>query len=57
MIDEIEEINSNREVAGMNELDEEEIQKLRSKVWKDYAVDASELEEKISDLKEELEDF
>ena len=57
MIDEIEEINCNREVAGMNELDEEEIQKLRFKVYKDYAVDASELEEKISDLKEELENI
>ena len=55
MIDEIEEINSNREVAGMNELDDDEIEKLRSKVWKDYAYDASELEEQISELEEELE--
>ena len=57
MIDEIDEINSNREVTGMNELDDDEIEKLRSKVWEDYAVDASELEEQISELEEELENI
>ena len=57
MIDEVEEINSNREIAGMNELDDEEMEKLRSKVWKDYADDAAELEEKISELEEELENI
>lgn len=57
VIDEAEEINSNREIAGMNELDEEEMEKLRSKLWKDYAEDAAELEEEISELEEELENI
>ena len=57
MIDEVEEINSNREITGMNELDDEEMEKLRSKVWEDYADDAAELEEKISELEEELENI
>ena len=55
--EEAEEINSNREIAGMNELDDEEMEKLRSKLWKDYAEDAAELEEKISELEEELENI
>lgn len=55
VMEEAEEINANREMAGLNELDEEEMEKLRSKIWKDYADDAAELEEKISELKEELE--
>ena len=53
--EEAEEINANREMAGMNELDDEEMEKLRSKVWKDYAIDEEELKEKIAELKEELE--
>ncbi len=57
VIDEAEEINSNREIAGMNELDNEEMEKLRSKLWKDYAEDATELEEEISKLEEELENI
>ena len=57
VVDEVEEINSNREIAGMNELDEEELEKLRSKVWEDYAEDVAELEEKISELEEELENI
>ena len=57
VIDEAEEINSNREIAGMNELDDEEMEKLRSKLWKDYAEDAAELEEEISELEEELENI
>lgn len=55
--EEVEEINANRELAGMNELDGEELGKLRSKLWKDYADDAAELEEKISELEEELENI
>ena len=55
--DEAEEINSNREIAGMNELDEEEMEKLRSKIWNDYIDDAEELKERIEELEEELEDF
>lgn len=53
--EEAEEINANREMVGMNELNEEEMEKLRSKVWKDYAIDEEELKEKIAELKEELE--
>lgn len=55
--EEADEINANREIAGMNELDNEEMEELRSKLWKDYADDAEELEEKISELEEELENI
>ena len=55
--DEAEEINSNREIAGMNELDDEEMEKLRSKIWEDYTDDAAELREKISTLEEEISEL
>lgn len=55
--EEADEINANREIAGMNELDDEEMERLRIKLWKDYAADATELEEKISELEEELENI
>lgn len=56
--EEADEINANREIAGMNELDNEEMEKLRDTIWKrDYAEDAAELEEKISELESELEEL
>ena len=50
----MDEINASRETAGMNELDDEEMEELRAKLWEDYAEEAKELEEKISELEEEL---
>jgi predicted nuclease with TOPRIM domain len=50
--------NAYREIAGMNKLDDEEMESLRSEVWaNNYADDAAELEEKIHELEEELEDL
>lgn len=53
--EEVDQINSNREMAGMNELDDEELDKLRSKLWADYAEDAKEIEERIAILTVELD--
>lgn len=53
--EEVGQINSNREMAGMNELDDEEVDKLRSKLWADYAEDAKEIEERITILTAELD--
>jgi len=56
--EQIDEINSNRELAGMNELDEEEIESLRMAIWRsNYQSDADDLEEEIADLEEELEEW
>lgn len=52
--EEVDQINSNREMTGMNELDDEELDKLRSKLWADYAEDAKEIEERITILTVEL---
>lgn len=52
--DEVDEINSNRERAGMNELDDKE----RALLWKkNYADDFDSLEEELKELKEELEEL
>lgn len=55
--EEADEINAHREIAGMNELDNAEMEELRAKIWKDYEEEATELEEKIAELEEELEDI
>ena len=54
----IDEINSNREIEGVNELDKEEIESLKTEVWHiDYKYDIDGLEERISELEEELENI
>lgn len=56
--EQIDEINSSRELAGMNELDEEEIESLKTEIWSNnYKSDADDLEEEISDLEEELKEW
>lgn len=51
-------INSNREIAGLNELDADEMEKLRNMIWeRDYAENCAELEERIAELERELENF
>ena len=57
VIDYADEVNANREIAGMNELDDTEMEELRLRLWKDYADEAKELEEKIAELEEELENI
>lgn len=59
LAEEIDEINGNREIAGMNELDEEEIVKLQKKLWntEDFAERSEELNDKIFELEEELENI
>lgn len=58
VVDYADEVNANREIAGMNELDNEEMESLRNEIWaNNYADDAAELEEKIAELKEELENL
>ena len=53
----IDEMNARYEVAGMNELDDTEIDTIRQRMWDTFADDAKELEEKIAELKEELENI
>lgn len=54
----IDEINSNREIEGMNELCKKEIESLKTEVWHiDYKYDIDGLEERISELEEELENI
>lgn len=57
LAEEIEEINSNRECAGMNELDEEEVVKLGIRIFRDYMPDIEEVKEEIAELEEELENI
>lgn len=50
-----EEINANRELAGLNELDDEEMSALSQKIWEeDYAQDAALIQEEIDELEAEL---
>ena len=55
--EEADEINAKREISGMNELDDTEMEELRIRLWKGYAHTAKMLEEKIAELEEELEDI
>lgn len=56
--EETERYNSNRELSGMNELSEREKSMLGAKIWADnYAQDAGEIEERIAELEEELENI
>lgn len=57
LAEEIEEINSNRELRGWNELDEEEIAELGIRIFKDYMPDVEEVKEEIAELEEELENI
>lgn len=57
LAEEIEKINSNREIRGWNELDEEEIAELGIRIFKDYMPDVEEIKEEIAELEEELENI
>ena len=50
--------NSEREAEELDEMDEEEIESIKAEIWaNNYVNDAAELEEKISELEEELENI
>lgn len=57
LAEEIEEINSNREMAGMNELDDNEVVELGIRIFKDYILDVEEIKDTIAELEEELENI
>lgn len=57
LAEEIEEINSNRELRGWNELNEEEIVELGIRIFKNYMPDVEELKDTIAELEEELENI
>lgn len=57
LAEEIEEINSNRESEGLNELDDGEVVELGIRIFKDYMPDVEEIKDTIAELEEELENI